>query len=379
LTRAANEIDFWRGLALVSIFVNHIPGFTFERLTHRNLGLSDSAELFVFLAGWSMHRLASSSEEPLSLARLVLRLGARAVTLYAAQILTTMLAIGLIAAAAVGFANPLLLEWHNASAVFQDPVPTHIGLVLLTHQLGYFNILPLYVVLMFGAPALAVTYRLAPVLILPASLTLYATTLTLNVNLPTWPVEGFWFFDPFAWQLIFVLGFVLAGRGGVGGFVRRHLMLLRCLGFAVVAAGAIAVLGEFSPDPMRVPSPKLFFVFDKTYLTPARLLHFLSLAALFAGSFGIIRRYLPRPARFLSMLGRNSLNVFCVGSILSLLGQLARFALGGGMLVDTSMLVLGLTGLGITAWVSELRDRLRRSLPGLPQSSSSGPLARSSP
>jgi hypothetical protein len=368
LTRAANEIDFWRGLALVSIFANHIPGFTFERLTHRNFGLSDSAELFVFLAGWSLRLVARSTDEPLSLTRLVLRLGARAVTLYAAQILTTMIAIGIISAAAMGLDNPLLLEWHNASAVFQDPVPTHLGLVLLTHQLGYFNILPLYVVLMCGAPVLAVVYRLAPVLILPASLTLYVATLALNVNLPTWPVEGFWFLNPFAWQLIFVLGFVLGGTSGVGGFVRRHLTPLRWLCLLGVVAGAVAALGDFTPDPMRVPSPQLFFVFDKTYLAPARLIHFLCLATLFAGSFRAIRRYFERPVRFLSMLGRNSLNVFCVGSILSLVGQLARFALGGSMLVDTIMLVLGLTGLGLTAWISELRDRLRQSSPGLRQS-----------
>jgi len=39
--------------------------------------------------------------------------------------------------------------------VFQDPALAHVGLVLLTHQLGYFDILPLYVVLMLAAPAIA--------------------------------------------------------------------------------------------------------------------------------------------------------------------------------------------------------------------------------
>ena len=54
MTRQANAIDFWRGFALVSIFINHIPGVFYERLTHRNFSISDSAELFVFLAGWSL-------------------------------------------------------------------------------------------------------------------------------------------------------------------------------------------------------------------------------------------------------------------------------------------------------------------------------------
>ena len=60
---------------------------------------------------------------------------------------------------------PYLLDWHNASAVFNDPVKAHIGLVLLTHQLGYFNILPLYVVLLFIAPAVALLHRHAKLLL----------------------------------------------------------------------------------------------------------------------------------------------------------------------------------------------------------------------
>ena len=59
---------------------------------------------------------------------LVLRLGGRALTLYAAQIMITMIAMAMLAGVAILLDNPLLLEWHNAAAVFHDPVPTHIGL-----------------------------------------------------------------------------------------------------------------------------------------------------------------------------------------------------------------------------------------------------------
>ena len=360
--RSANEIDFWRGLALVSIFINHIPGFAFERLTHRNYGLSDSAELFVFLAGWALRLVASSAARPLGLVHLVLRLGARAVTLYAAQILITMMAIAIIAAFALGLDNPLLLEWHNAAAVFQEPVRTHLGLVLLTHQLGYFDILPLYVVLMCGAPLIAVVHRLAPAALLPLSALVYLAALAWRIDLPTWPVDGVWFFNPLAWQLVFVLGFVMAGRDGLGGVVRRNLVWLRPLAWVVVAASCAIVLRDWEPDPTRVPEPKLFFIFDKGHLSPARLLHFLALAAAFAGSFRLIVRFARPPAQFLSMLGRNSLNVFCVGSLLSLLGQLLRVAWSGSFWADLCVLGGGVAVLGFTAWLSELRDRLRVSV-----------------
>ena len=158
--RQANAIDFWRGVALVAIFVNHVPGIVYEQYTPKNFGLSDSAELFVFLAGWSVRGFAASRDDPLTTQRMMLRVGSRGVTLYAAQILITMIAIGLLAMVSLWQQNPLLLEWHNSAAVFQDPVQAHVGLVLLTHQLGYFNILPLYVVLMFGALILAICIRM---------------------------------------------------------------------------------------------------------------------------------------------------------------------------------------------------------------------------
>ena len=93
MTRQANAVDFWRGFALVSIFVNHIPGIFYERLTHRNLSISDSAELFVFLAGWSLGLLVGSRKEQMTAARLVSRLGGRALQIYAAQILISSIAL----------------------------------------------------------------------------------------------------------------------------------------------------------------------------------------------------------------------------------------------------------------------------------------------
>jgi hypothetical protein len=43
MPRTPNAVDFWRGYALVSIFINHIPGIYYERFTHRNVSFSDSA------------------------------------------------------------------------------------------------------------------------------------------------------------------------------------------------------------------------------------------------------------------------------------------------------------------------------------------------
>jgi hypothetical protein len=360
--REPNEIDFWRGFALLTIFVNHIPGNFFERFTFRNISLSDSAELFVFLAGWAMRKLIDGPARSLSGKWLMFRLGSRALTVYFAQTVITGLAIALLAGASLLLDAPFLLDWHNASAVFNDPVRAHIGLVLLTHQLGYFDILPLYFVLMLVAPLVALAHRHASPILPLTSLAIYVCALAFGVNFPTWPVEGVWFFNPLAWQLIYVLGFLLAGDDGLGALARRFHKMLRWLALPIVLLGMIAARTSFSPDPIAVPDPKLFFLFDKSFLSPARLIHSLALTALFAGSFKTIAIWLPHISKFLNLLGRNSLNVFCAASLLSLIGQITRFEYGGLIATDAVIIIIGVLVMGMVAWLSEWRERLRVNL-----------------
>ena len=356
-TRPPNEIDFWRGYALIAIFINHIPGIFFERFTHRNFGFSDSAELFVLLAGWSLRAMVDRSGlEPV---RLVLRIGERAVVLYIAQQVITVMAIAMIAATALLTQTTLVLQWHNAAAVFNEPVTANIGLVLLTHHLGYFDILPLYIVLMTIAPLIAILYRVSPYFLLALSASVYVATLATGFNLPTWPVEGRWFFNPFAWQFIFTIGYILGGDGPVQRSIGKHRLVVRLVAIAFVIGSLFAAIYGLSPDWLTAPEPAAFFVVDKTFQTPLRLIHVLALMAAFGGGFGLIFRFLRPVARFCSMLGRNSLNVFCVGSLLSLAGQVARFANPPSLWIDTFVLTIGLVLLAATAWVSEWRQRLR--------------------
>ena len=371
MVREPNAVDFWRGYALITIFINHVPGMFYSRFTHTNFSLSDSADLFVFLAGWSVRLLAGSGPRLVPIWYLVLRLGGRALTLYAAQIMITMIAIGLLAATAILRENPLLLEWHNASAVFHDPVPTHVGLALVTHHLGYFDILPLYIVLMLMAPGFAVIDRYHPNWVLPVSLALYVAVLALQFNLPTWPVEGTWFFNPLAWQILFVLGFVLAKPEGLGAWVRRNIVAIRWVALPILIAFILIDRLNLWHDPTTVPQPRLFFLIDKTFVTPIRLIQFLALIAVFSVAFPYIRRAVPPVVSFCSLLGRNSLYVFCMGSILSLIGQIIRSIYRGNLAIDTMVLVAGIAIMAFTAWLPEWRESFKQRPQAKPQPASS--------
>jgi hypothetical protein len=359
MPRQPNAVDFWRGIALITIFINHIPNNYWGRFTHANYSLSDSADLFVFLAGWSLRLLVGTPTRLKATWYLVLRLLGRAVQLYAAQIMITMIAIAMLAATAIFFENPLVLEWHNAAAVFQDPVATHIGLAALSHHLGYFDILPLYVVLMAMAPIFAIIDRYAPNWLLPLSLALYLATLVVPIPVPTWPTEGQWFFNPLAWQLVFVLGFVMAREDGIGGVVRRNIVPIRWVALPFLAVCTVAWVNFWVPDPTTMPQPRLLFIVDKTYATPIRLIQFLALVALFSVTYPYLARWARHLVEFSSMIGRNSLYVFCVGSILSLAGQIIRFVYRGDILVDTIVVLLGIGIMAFTAWLPEWRDDVR--------------------
>src|SRR5262245_62891437 len=58
----------------------------------------------------------------------------------------------------------------------------------------------------------------------------------------SWPVEGQWFFNPFTWQTMFVLGFVLSRNTGLGAIVRCHIDHLRIVALPIVVVTAVMVM-----------------------------------------------------------------------------------------------------------------------------------------
>jgi hypothetical protein len=356
--RSANAIDFWRGLALVMIFIYHIPGIAFGRLTLRNYSISDAAELFVFLAGWSLSYATGGPRNPEPLSRTIFRLLYRSLQLYRAQLVITILALALLASLAILRNNPLYLEWHNAGSFFYDPVRTVIGIVLLTHQLGYFNILPLYVVLLLFAPLFIALARWRWWSALALSLVIYAYALTTRATFPNWPAEERWYFNPLSWQLLLVLGFFGAELARSSERFVEAARQLVPLAWVLAMFGAYITLNHIWPDPMQVPEPRMLFLFDKTYLSPIRVISLIAIAIAFQGVFQRIERLLGPITTLMCAFGRNSLPVFCVASLLSLIGQVLRLIYNESFLLDCAIILCGIGLMGFTAWFVEWRSRV---------------------
>jgi hypothetical protein len=359
-SRQDNSIDFWRGLALIIIFVDHVPGNVFSSYTLHRVAFCDAAELFVFLAGWSLSHATGGPLTPQPAGRVVIRLVARAVEIYRAQIVLTAMALAMLAATALLRNDPIFLEWHNAGPAFFDSARTTIGWVMLTHHLGFFDILPLYVVILLMAPVFVILGRWHPWVALVASLTLYCATLVFNLKLPTWPGESGWYFNPLAWQLLLVLGFLGAEASNNGERGVAFAKTMNCCvpgALVLVAMFAGLTLAGFDPDPLSVPEPRFFFLIDKTNLSPSRVISLLALVIALHKLFPMLQPHLGKAGSWLCSLGRNSLSVFAIGSLLSLVAQLSRFILGGSLTIDVITLVCGLVGMGWTVWFVEWRSR----------------------
>jgi hypothetical protein len=341
--RRSDAIDFWRGFILCTIFVNHVPGNVFERLTFRNFGFSDSSEAFVFISGLSL-ALAYGRRFMAGADGVVLaHLGRRAIKIYAIHILLSLAGVAIFALGALITAHADLMQVHGRDLVVDDPIAAMIGLFSLGHQFGYFNILPLYVLLVGMAPVLFWLARISSPLMLSVSASVYVVSRLFGLNVPSWPMRGTWFFDPFAWQLLMAVGLAvgLSLRGGIPA-PRRWLTLLAGL---VVAGSAICATDGFSLWPGLGDAVRAHVDVDKTSLGLGRLLHFLSLAYLLyaAGVIRVLRHvagYAP-----LCLIGRHGLLVFALLSLMAAGAQVIVATLGNTVLVDSVVIFAGLFAL----------------------------------
>jgi hypothetical protein len=186
------------------------------------------------------------------------------------------------------------------------------------------DVLPLYVVLLLGlAPGLWVIARL-PHVALAASVILYALTLHFDWNLPSYPT-GHWFFNPMAWQLIFVFGAwcALSPRKRLDRLLQSRVLLVAAISFLVLAFAITLTwhlpgLGRLMPKAVA----EVIYPIDKTNLDILRFAHFVALA------FVVVRLVPPgwpglqsRLCRPAILCGQHSLEIFCLGVFLAFTGH----------------------------------------------------------
>ncbi len=231
--------------------------------------------------------------------------------------------------------------------MLQTPLRGGLGVALLTQQLGYVNILPMYVMLMLWSPVVLATARRSLGLALGVSVAIYVAA-RLGLALPNWPEPGTWFFNPFAWQLIFTLG-VLSGVLWREAPPPASAGLLAISIFGLIfAAVAVTDAGGFAPGLRDAVFARLDV--PKQNLGLGRLIHFLMLAYVIAQAPRLSALAKSAAGQALQRLGRHSLAVFALGSVLSYVGQAtlrvaeAQFSIAGAF-IGLLYTVFGIIGL----------------------------------
>jgi hypothetical protein len=358
------------GIANWFIFLDHIPNNGVNLITLRNFGFSGAADVFIFIAGYTAAiAFAKIMQERGTIvgATRVLR---RAWQLYAAFIVLFAIYVVSIGDAAMRLAAPDIIYEFNLAGLLEDPVRTVAhGLLLQTMALNL-DVLQIYVLLMACFPAVLWMMLRKADLTMAGSFLLYLAARRFGWNLPSFP-EGNWYFNPFCWQVLFVLGAWCALGGAERLRSRFRSPLTAGLGIAYLIAALVVTLAGRLPELGQILPAWLHDAFalnDKTNLGPYRLIHFIVVALfvtrLIPRDWAALRSPLLRP---IMVCGEQSLAVFCAGVLLSFAGHFLLLTGSGSfieqVLVSASGIAIMVLVASYIAW-SKRQDRAPAELIG---------------
>jgi hypothetical protein len=354
LARQARDtrLFLFLGLANWFIFLDHVPNNLVSWITLRNFGFSGAADVFVFITGYAVALAYAPIMRERGTIVGATRVLRRAWHLYAAFIVLFAVYAVSIGDVATRYAAPEIIYEFNVAGLLEEPVRTVAHGLLLQSRAANLDLLQLSVVLMAFFPAVLWLMLRAPTFVLAASFVLYAAARHFEWTLQTFP-DGNWFFNPFCWQLLFVLGAWCALGGASRLRARFRAPAWGYLGLAyLIFALAITMAGRF-PALGAILPPWLHDAFipnDRVNLAPYRLLHFIVLA-LFATRL-IPKRWdaLNWPIfRPLIVCGEQALPVFCAGVLLSFAGHFVLVT-GSGSLAE--QILVSLSGIAIMTLVA---------------------------
>lgn len=338
------RLDFFRGLAMFIIVIAHTPNNPWTLWIPARFGFSDATEIFVFCSG-----MASAVAFGSIFGLRGWRLGTARVLYRAWQVYWAHIGVFLVVAAvvvalnAIGASDKDYVDGLNLRPFFEDAATGLVGLLTLSYVPNYFDILPMYLVILAMLPLFVALADLHRSLALLAVVTLWLAANLGQVSLPAAPwSDAEWFFNPFGWQLLFLLGFALMAGWLPPPPVHRALVALAALVVLLIVPVAHFRLRPALPG-MEALWQNLAPFAAKTPFGPLRLLHFLALAYLAwvaVGPFGerLSRgRWWPRLVGVVMLVGQQSLAIFVAGLVLAQLVGAALDAAGRTLLTTAAL------------------------------------------
>ncbi len=360
------RVDFFRGLALFMIFADHIPNNILSNFTLHTFGFSDAAAMFIFISGYAAAMVYGRALQTGGVLAATAKIFRRVWQLYVAHIFLFVIYMAEVSYTVKTFNNPMYNEELGVADFLQEPHIAIIKALILQFQPAFLDILPLYIVLLSSFILVLLALRRHWLWAVIPSLSLYAATFYFGLHIAAYPDHRPWFFNPFAWQVLFVLGATF----GYVEINRRPLLVLRrwmgiAAGVLLVAAAVVrgswavhAYYDSFPPLLLRSVGPLL----DKQNMSPLILAHFLCLAL-------VITLLTRRDAAFLTWpvlrpivrCGQHSLHIFCLGILLSLIGHFVLTEFGSTLDVQFGVNAFGIAVMLITGTLLSWYKRIEQS------------------
>ncbi len=347
------RIDLFRGIANWFIFLDHIPDNVVNWITARNYGFSGAADMFIFISGYAAAIVYAKMTLERGFVVGASRIFKRVWQLYAAYVVLFVIYLVTITDVAARFSATDLIYEFNIAGLVDHPMRTLIyGLLLESRPLNL-DILQLYIVLVAFFPLALWLMLRKPDLALAGSAALYFAARAFDWNLRSLP-DGNWYFNPFCWQLLFVLGawFALGGVERCRSLLTSSMLFYLAIAYLLFAL-AMTMAGRF-PDLGEMLPAWLFNAFepnDRENLAPYRVLHLLAAAL-------IVTQFMPkdwpglqwRIFRPLIICGQQSLAVFCLGVFLSFAAHFALLLSWGSLLAQFLVSAGGLAIMTLAAY-----------------------------
>jgi hypothetical protein len=358
------ELDFFRGLVLLIIVVDHIGGSILARITLHAYALCDAAEVFVFLGGFATATAYATLAERRTEAIARNRFLRRSLEIYRAFLITAGLML-LVSAVLVAFSiDAPNMTVTDLDDLLDAPVAALRDILLLRRQPYLASVLPMYAFFALCVPLILPLARRRAKWLLAGSIALWGVAAPLAGYLPA--VEDTqWNFNPLAWQLLFVVG-VITRCQPVYQTIRAHRAgwLVSVLAVAVVAVAAYVKLfdGYESLDPGF-----------KQNLSWLRAVNFLAMAWLVANliRLGWVKKFaqwLP----WVGMIGRKGLLCFVAGAVISLVVDSLLYTATDGYLNIAMGLLADAMAIGALVVVAWAAEPVRRALTFRARAASTG-------
>jgi hypothetical protein len=361
------RLDLFRGIGLWLIFLDHIPTNVVSWITIRNYGFSDAAEMFVFISGYTAGFVYGPAMREGSSIVATGRLLKRSWQLYVTQVLLVVIFIVEIAYIGGKFDNPLFVEEFNVFGFLRHPDVILTQALLLKFRPPGMDVLPLYIVLVLACPAVLWALVRRPGWTLLGAGLLYVMARKFDWNLPSFP-GGQWYFNPFAWQLLFVFGAwcALGGAEKLGPLIRSPAtraaaVIYLLFAFLIVMTWHVPQWAHFVPKWLA----HVMYPIDKSNLHILRLIHFLALAAItirfVPRDWWLLRRPVLQP---ILLCGQHSLALFCFGVFLSLAGHVILVEISNRIAVQFLVSAAGIVVMSAAAWLMTRYEAAQGRGPG---------------